>query len=121
MSVRENDLYMQLTLLTEYESLMFWQREAGRRQTMVSCELDEVTEVSEEWAGMVLEMKTALKENAAGLSERLDHLETKAKEDMSERKQEIKMLGKDVKGVKDQLAAVDAKLEAVLGLLSSRS
>ena len=117
MSVRENDLYMQLTLLTEYESLLFWRRDAGKRQVMMSCELDEVTEVTEEWAGLAVEMKAAFKENSLEVVRKMQSL----KEQMKEQEKTIETIGKKVERVEGRMMAMDGKLEAILGLLSSRS
>ena len=46
-----------MQLVTEYESLMFWRRTAGTPTPV------KVHESTEEWAGLVAEMKGAVKEN----------------------------------------------------------
>ena len=38
MSVRENELYLILGLISEYESLLFWRRSTGTATVLFACE-----------------------------------------------------------------------------------
>lgn len=44
LSVRENDLFMMLDLVNEYESLMFWRRSSGSPVVMLTCDEARETE-----------------------------------------------------------------------------
>jgi LPS O-antigen subunit length determinant protein (WzzB/FepE family) len=115
MSVRENDLAMMLDLITEYESLMFWMRTAGSPTIMISCERAQDAESAGEWAGQVSEIKTTVKKGMVSVTDKVEHriekLEKKVESQMNKMKEST---DKRMKGI-------EGKLEAIIGLLNSRS
>ena len=95
MSVRENDLFLMLGLVTEYESLMFWRRIDGTSTVIVSCQRAQDTESTEEWAGIVVAMEAAVKEEV-GVGEK-GHSDTEGNEETQE-EMEGRLEGKMQKG-----------------------
>ena len=115
MSVPENDLYMMLDLITEYESLMFWNRNAGTPTIMVSCQRSQDAVSAGSWAGQVEEVKAAIKEEVKTVTGKvggkIEELERKVESRIAEMKEATE---KKMKGI-------EGKLEAILELLNSRS
>ena len=139
MSVRENDIYMQLSLIAEYESLMFWRRSGDTKEALISCELDQVAEMTGEWAGLAMELKDAMKDNTTAVTNTLQtafdkttseivESQKKANEEignklktMEEMMGEVEVVKGEMKEMKVAMNGMEEKLETILGLLSSRS
>jgi len=104
MSVRENDLFMMLGLVTEYESIMFWRRNAGTPTIPISCQSAQEVESTEEWAGLAVEIKAAVKEE-------FEKKTTVTQEELK------KMEGR----MANRMEGLESKLDTLVGLLSQRS
>ena len=126
MSVRENDCYMMLDLVAEYESLMVWCRNAGSPTMLISCQNLMEAESSDDWAGKIVELKetitseistaqadikTDIKEQITALK---SDLEKKIENQAAEMKKIVEIQGAEMKKIEE-------KLETLIALQSSAS
>jgi len=115
MSVRENDLFLMLGLVSEYESLMYWRRNSGTPTIIVSCERAQDAVMSEEWAGLAVQLSTKMEEESAKLTQEFQAQLASSSKQLQE---EMAVLqGKTEK----KTAALEAKLETIIALLRERS
>jgi len=126
MSVRENDLYMMLDLVNEYESLMFWRRSAGTPVVMFTCDTAIESESAADWAGQVSKITEKVKdevgkstETIQGRVEALKGAQEKSTEALEKKMEAQKTELKEV--VEKKMQAMEEKLEAILVLLKNRS
>ena len=133
MSVRENDLYLMLEIISEYESLLYWRRNTSTPTVMFVCASAQIEENVQEWAGLAVDIKHAMKQENTEIKQQLKELGTKN----SEIKQQLKELGTEnaemKKGLKElgskadqenvemkqQLKELGEKIDAILSRLST--
>ena len=131
MSVRENDLYMMLELVNEYESLMFWRRSAGTPVIMFTCDRALDAE-SADWAGQVSKITEKVKEEVGKSTETIESRVAELKEEQAKATKTIeqntemqntglKAVETELRTVEQRMTAMEGKLEAILGLLKDRS
>jgi len=99
MSVRENDLYLMLGLISEYESLFCWRRNTGTPTILFSCSNAQIEESVQEWAGLTVDIKSAMKQENAAIKMGLKELGSKADEENAEIKKELKELRSKVDAI----------------------
>jgi len=131
MSVRENDLYMMLELVNEYESLMFWRRSAGTPVIMFTCDRALDAE-SADWAGQVSKITEKVKEEVGKSTETIESRVAELKEEQAKATKTIeqntemqntglKAVETELRTVEQRMTAMEGKLEAILGLLKDPS
>jgi hypothetical protein len=84
-SVRENDLFLMLELVREYESMMFWCRNAGTPTILLSCQRAHGTEVSGEWAGLTAQLSGKIEEEREKMTKVFEDKHAAMSEDMKEK------------------------------------
>jgi len=128
MSVRENDLYLMLGLISEYESLLYWRRNTSTPTVMFVCASAQIEENVQEWAGLAMDVKNAMKQENTEIKQQLKELGTKNAEikqqlgtENAEIKRELKELGGKVNQenveMKQQLKKLEDKMDAILARL----
>jgi hypothetical protein len=137
-SVRENDLFLMLELVREYESMMFWRRNAGTSTILLSCQRTHDTEVSGEWAGLTAQLTGKIEEEREKMTKVFEDKHAAMSEDMKEKhktletvetklqKLEVLETGQKTAEAKLQalegtLGTLEAKMETILSLLQQRS
>ena len=111
MSVRENDCYMMLDLVAEYESLMVWCRNAGSPTVMVYCQNSVEAGASDDWAGKIVELKESITSEISTAQTVIKEQITALKSDL-EKKIEIQAA---------EMKKIGEKLETLIALQSSGS
>jgi len=117
MSVRENDLYMMLELVNEYESLMFWCRSTGTPVIMFTCDRALDTE-SADWAGQVSKITEKVRKEIGKATETIESRVEELKEGQAKA---TKTIEQNTEAVEKRMTAMEEKLEAILVLLKDRS
>ena len=140
MSVRENDLYMMLELVNEYESLMFWRRSAGTPVIMFTCDKALEAEPAADWAGQVSKITEKVREEVGKSTEviqgRVDSLKSAHDNATETLGKKMEVQGKAMEAIEQlmeaqktelkeavdkKMQAMEEKLEAILVLLKDRS
>lgn len=136
MSVREHDLHLQLDLIIEYESMMFWRKHTTSVSTaLVTCRLAETNE-GEEWQGQILQItnniKSTIRETNQKLitldeqtGNRLKAVETRLDKRLDALDEQVRKLGDAEQQyhhkVEERLISIEEQLSAILSFVSSRS
>jgi hypothetical protein len=132
MSAGENDLFQMLELVREYESMMFWRRNAGTPTILISCQRVNNTEVSGEWTGLTSQLSGKIEEEREIMSKvfetKLQTLEGTLKtglKTVETKLQNYEALETGLKTVETKLqtleSTLEAKMETILSLLQQRS
>ena len=139
MSVRENDINMKLDLVNEYESLLFWRRSAGSPSVLSICESTGDAQGTEDWAGKIVVLQETIHDSQVSVEAKiaasqsktsadvqdLQTLTKKAITDMEETKIKVATLEEKVESqtshFNTKMGQIEAKLETLITLLSSRS
>jgi len=122
MSVRENDLYMMLELVNEYESLMFWRRFAGTPVVIITCDTAIEAESAADWAGQVSKITEKVKDEVGKSTETI---QGRVEDLKGAQEKSAKALDKKIEAqnaeLKVAVKAMEEKLKAILVLLKDRS
>jgi len=122
MSVRENDLYMMLELVNEYESLMFWRRSAGTPVIMFTCDRAIEADSAADWAGQVSKITEKVRDEVEKSTEtiqgRVEALKGAQEKSIEALKKTMKAQNSELKNA---VKTIEEKLEVILVLLKDRS
>ena len=129
MSARENDLFVMLGLVTEYEFLMRWRRTAGTPTIIHSCQRVQDPVATEEWAGLAVEIKYAVKEESENVKLEFEKKTTAMQEGLRKMQGGLKGLESRMKGelqggvkaLESKMKEMQGKLDTLVDLLSQRS
>ena len=121
-SVRENDLYLMLGLISKYESLLFRRRDTGTPTVMFACASANIEESTQDWAGLAVDIKVAMKQENAEIKKDLKELGSKSDQENADTKKELKELQSKVDAILAQestLKELGSKIDAILARLST--